>query len=256
MAVGVFVFRRGTSACYFRCVERAALLAKLDRLLGLRGNPVHGLEPSAWAESLEGVEPSVLLRSVIAVVRELLIPDWADRRRADRRPQLALEAAEAWLAEPTGEEPLTLAKAASKACTAARNETFGDDHRVPEAARFVARVPTAKDAMPMFEALACVEEELLARIALMAEYHRGPEQRRAIVDVLRRELLPPEPEAVPAAATHEGASPVPYSADGHFALAQRLVHKKFGDIVVTGVGETWIEVALPDGSQKRLAHRP
>ena len=101
-----------------------------------------------------------------------------------------------------------------------------------------------------------VEEELLARIALMSEYHRGPEQRRAIAAVLKKFVLPPEPEAAPAPASPVATGPVPYNADGHFELGQRLTHKKFGEVAVTSVGETWIEVELPDGTKKRLAHKP
>ncbi|HVJ92181.1 MAG TPA: hypothetical protein VM580_20415, partial [Labilithrix sp.] len=109
----------------------------------------------------------------------------------------------------------------------------------------------------IFEAIQSVEEELLARIALMSEYHRGPEQRRAIAEVLKRVILPPEPVAAPVTPeSRAAAGPVPYSADGHFELGQRLTHKKFGDIIVTSVGETWIEVELPDASKKRLAHKP
>src|SRR5262249_5461516 len=109
----------------------------------------------------------------------------------------------------------------------------------------------------IFDAIQSVEEELLARIALMSEYHRGPEQRRAIADILKKHVLPPEPPA--AAQGPESLAPtgpVPYNADGHFDLGQRLTHKKFGEVVVTSVGETWIEVELPDASKKRLAHKP
>ena len=49
--------------------------------------------------------------------------------------------------------------------------------------------------------------------------------------------------------------PVPYNADGHFELAQRLTHKKFGEVVVTSVGETWIEVELPARSTRRHSTR-
>ena len=51
------------------------------------------------------------------------------------------------------------------------------------------------------------------------------------------------------------ARPLPQP-DGHFDLGQRLTHKKFGEVAVTSVGETWIEVELEDGSKKRLAHKP
>lgn len=241
---------------YAGVVERAELTAKLDRLLTLRGDPAKGLPATAWAEQLEGVPHTDLLRAAVEAVRALVIQDWADKRRADKRPQDALAAAEAWLAGG-GEEALKSAKTAAKGCTAAKNETFGTDHRVAEAARAVAWAAGDKDATHIFEAFALVEHELLARIALLSEYHRGPEMRRNVVDAIRRVLVPAE-KAAPAApaAPAADAAPVPYNADGHFELGQRLTHKKFGEVVVTSVGETWIEVELPDATKKRLAHKP
>lgn len=237
-------------------MERATLVAKLDKLLGMRGDPVKGLPATVWAETLEGVEREQLLRAGVEVVRTLLVPDWADRRKDDRRPQAALEAVEAWLEAPNAPEPLAACKAAAKACTAARGETFGDQHRIPEAARALAWAVGPKEAAPVFDALAAAEEELLARVALTSEYHLGPQQRRNIVDALRKVLTPPEAKPEDAATSKAPAPPAPYSADGHFELGQRVIHKKFGDVNVTSVGETWIEVELPDGSKKRLAHKP
>jgi hypothetical protein len=237
-------------------VDRAALAAKLDRLLAMRGDPVKGLPATVWAESLDGLPREPLLRAVIEVVRTLLVPEWADRRKDDKRPQAALEAVEAWLAAPASPEALLQCKATAKACTAARGETFGDQHRIPEAARALAWAVGPKEAAPIFDALAASEEELLARVALTSEYHLGPQQRRNIVDALRRVLLPAEKPAEDAAVSKAPAGPAPYSADGHFELGQRVIHKKFGDVQVTSVGETWIEVELADGSKKRLAHKP
>lgn len=235
-------------------VDRAALTAKFDRLLALRGDPVKGLAATDWASALEAVPRDVLMRAAIEMVRSLVLQEWADRRKEDLRPQRALDATEAWLATPTT-DALKVVKAAAKDCTAARNETFGDGHRVPQAARHVAWTAGADDMSGIYEAIQSVEEELLSRIALMAEYHRGPEQRRAIADVLKKQVLPPEvPVEAPRAAVDTG--PVPYNADGHFDLGQRLTHKKFGEVVVTAVGETWIEVDLPDATKKRLAHKP
>jgi len=237
-------------------VDRAALTAKFDRLLALRGDPVKGLAATEWAAALETVPQDVLIRAAIEMVRTLVLQEWIDRRKDDVRPQRALDAAEAWLASPTP-DALKAVKSAAKECTAARNETFGDGHRVPQAARHVAWTCGAETSEGIFEAIQSVEEELLARIALLSEYHRGPEQRRAIADVLKRFILPPEPPApTETPESRAPAGPVPYNADGHFELGQRLTHKKFGDIVVTSVGETWIEVELPDGTKKRLAHKP
>ena len=237
-------------------MDRAALTAKFDRLLALRGDPVKGLAATEWAAALETVPQDVLIRAAIEMVRTLVLQEWIDRRKDDVRPQRALDAAEAWLASPTP-DALKAVKSAAKECTAARNETFGDGHRVPQAARHVAWTCGAETSEGIFEAIQSVEEELLARIALLSEYHRGPEQRRAIADVLKRFILPPEPPApTETPESRAPAGPVPYNADAHFELGQRLTHKKFGDIVVTSVGETWIEVELPDGTKKRLAHKP
>lgn len=237
-------------------LEPNALVPKLDRILALRGDPTSGVGAQAWQDALGEIDREQLMRALIACVRELLIPGWNDMRKNDPRPARALEAAEAWLATKS-EDSIKGAKAAAKACTEAKNETFGTDHRVPEAARAAAWATTKTEGPGLFEALALVEAELLARIALTGEYHRGPEQRRAIVGVLKRLLLPPEPEKKDAApASLEPKGPVPYSPGGHFELGQKLVHKKFGDVIVTSVGETWIEVEIPDGSKKRLAHKP
>ncbi len=195
------------------------------------------------------------MRAAIEMIRALILQEWADRRKDDLRPQRALEATEAWLASRSA-EALKVVKNTAKDCTAARNETFGDGHRVPQAVRHVAWTAGAEDASGIFEAIQSIEEELLSRIALMAEYHKGPEQRRAIANVLKKFVLPPEPEVPVAEAPRVDTGPVPYNADGHFELGQTLTHKKFGEVAVTSVGETWIEVELPDGSKKRLAHKP
>lgn len=228
---------------------------KFDRLLALRGDPVKGLPAAEWQQALEGVPTDVLMRAAIAMVRELILQEWIDRRKDDQRPQKALEATETWLASKTTEN-LKAIKGPAKDCTAARNDTFGDGHRVPQAARHIAWTAGNEDITGLFEAIQSVEEELLYRIGLMSEYHRGPEQRRAIAEVLKRFVLPPDPakEQTPESLPPKG--PVPYNADGHFELGQKLIHKKFGEVVVTSVGETWIEVELPDASKKRLAHKP
>lgn len=236
-------------------MDKDALRSSLDKLVVMRGDPVKGLPVTAWSDNLQAVDKELMLRAAIEVVRTLLVPDWADQRKDDRRPQDALAATEAWL-ETKSADAVLQAKAAAKACTAARNEFFGRDHRVPQAARSLAWAASAKDENThVWDALATTEEELLARIALTTEYHLAPDRRRSIVEALRRVLLPPEKtvESAPAASAME---PVPYSADGHFELGQRLVHKKFGDVVVSSVGETWIEVELGDGTKKRLAHKP
>jgi hypothetical protein len=233
-------------------MEKARILSKLELLERLRGDPVKGLPEAIWAEHLAEMDRPTLIRAGLALVRELLVPDWLDAHGKDVRPQNSLDAAAAWLESPTPAAALAV-KEASKACTAAKQETFGRDHRVPEAARAAAKAALSDTVEPVFEALALTEEELLARLALFNDFERGPEQRRNMVAVLRTHLAPPEPEA-PRLSIEP--PPAAYSPEGHFELGQKVIHKKFGDTVVTSVGETWIEVEIPGGEKKRLAHKP
>jgi hypothetical protein len=223
---------------------------RFDRLATLPGNSVNGLPVSAWEANLGDVDRDQLLLAVIQVVRQLVLPEWEGRRPDDRRPQLALDATETWIKSKTPDAAADT-KAKAKACTAARSETFGYDHRVAEAARAVAWAAGAKDNKPIWEALVAVEQELLARIAIRAEYQRQPEQRRAIVDVLRKALAPAAPTADVAASSE----PVPYSPKGEFVVGQRLTHPKFGNLLVAAAGDKWIEVDLDDGTRKRLAQK-
>jgi len=208
---------------------RAVILERFERLAAIRGDAQHGLPTSAWAANLDDIDRDQLVRAVIEVVRALVLPEWESKRPDDRRPQLALEAAAAWVASKSA-DALAQAKATAKDCTAARNETFGYDHRIPEAARALAWAAGAKDNAHIWEALSAVEEELLARVTLVAEYHRIPEQRRAILAVLKRVLAPP-PEAPP-----PSNDPVPYAASGAFSVGQKLTHPKFGDLTVVAAG--------------------
>lgn len=236
-------------------VDRALWATRLDRLVTYRLSST-GLVSLHWAERLGELDRSELMRAVIEAVG-LVIPDWEAERPTDLRPRHALDAARAWLEHPS-DEARAHARAMAKACTAARTETFGQGHRVPEAARAVARAAGALDGEHLFDALEAVEAELLARVALVGEYERGVDQRRAIVDALRRVLVPPLAEAAPTIPepVPVDTTPVPYAASAHFTLGQHLDHKKFGRVVVIAVDETWIEVELADGSRKRLAHKP
>jgi hypothetical protein len=227
------------------------LTDRFERLAALRGDVVKGLAATAWATNLSDVDRDVLLRALIDATRTLILPDWTIRRPEDTRPQAALEAAEAWLASRSA-EAAAVAKEAAKACTAARNETFGDDHRVPEAARAIAWAVAASDNDNIWDGLTAIEGELLARIALIAEYQRAPAQRRAILDVLKRHIAPPPIDETPVVTT----GPVAYSASGNFSVGQTLTHAKFGDLVVTAAGDKWIDVQLTDGTTKRLAQKP
>ena len=223
---------------------------RLNRLAALRGDPAKGIPVTAWQTNLDELDRDLLLRAAIEVVRTLMVPEWESKRKDDRRPQLALESAEAWLATKSPDS-VASAKTTAKDCTAARNETFGTDHRIPEAARACAWAVGAKDNAHIWEALQAVEEDLLARIALVAEYHRVPEVRKSILAALKKVLVPP-----PLEASVTDAAPVPYSASGHFVVGQKLTHPKFGSLVVTAAVDKTIDVQLEDGTTKRLAHKP
>lgn len=227
------------------------LAERFDRLAAIRGDIAKGIPASAWATNLGDLDRDELLRAVIAVARELIVDEWASKRPDDRRPQEALEATEAWLAKKDA-DTLQLAKTAAKACTAARGETFGSDHRIPEATRAIAWAAGAKDNEHIWEALNVMEQELLARVALVAEYQKAPEQRRNMIAILKR-VLEPAPVADAAPTNND---PVPYAASGNFNVGQKLTHAKFGDLVVTAAGDKWIDVQLVDGTTKRLAQKP
>jgi hypothetical protein len=223
---------------------------RLNRLAALRGDPAKGIPTTAWQTNLDECDRDLLLRAAIATVRTLMIPEWESKRTEDRRPQAALEATEGWLATKSA-DAMAVAKIAAKDCTAARNETFGTDHRIPEAARACAWAVGAKDNAHIWEALQAIEEDLLARIALVAEYHRVPEVRKSILAALRKVLAP-----APVEALVTDAAPAPYSASGHFVVGQKLTHPKFGNLVVTAAVDKTIDVQLEDGTTKRLAHKP
>lgn len=226
------------------------MLERFERLTALRGDVVKGLPATAWATNLDDLDRELLIRAAIEATRALILDEWTSKRPDDRRPHAALAAAEAWLASKS-EDAAAQAKAAAKDCTAARNETFGTDHRIPEAARACAWAIAAKDNSNIWEALMAIEGELLARVTLVAEYHRVPEQRRALLAVLRRVL---DPKPVETAPTNSG--PIAYSASGNFAVGQQLTHAKFGDLEVIAAGDKWIDVRLTDGTTKRLAQKP
>jgi hypothetical protein len=226
------------------------LAERFERLAAIRGDTVKGLPSTAWAANLDDLDRDQLLRAAIEATRVLILPEWESKRPTDRRPQLALEATEAWIAMRSP-EAIAQAKIAAKDCTAARNETFGYDHRIPEAARACAWAVGAKDNAHIWDAIGAIEEELLARIQLVAEYHRGPEQRRTLLGVLRRVLEPKQETAAPVP-----TGPVPYAASGTFSVGQELTHVKFGKLVVTALSGNTIDVQLEDGTNKRLAHKP
>lgn len=234
-----------------------ASLGRFERLLAIRGDTVKGMPASAWATNLgDGAfDRDQLLRAAIHATRTLILPEWESKRPQDRRPQDALAAVEAWLTRKS-DENREVVKAAAKACTEAKNETFGHDHRVAEAARAIAWAVSGKDAndaSEIWDCLVTVEQELLDRIALVSEYQRLPEVRKSLVEAVRKVL---EPAHGDGASGPQPTGPVPYSASGAFVVGQKLSHVKFGELEVIAAVGTTIEVKLPDGTTKKLAHKP
>jgi len=229
-------------------------LERFDRLIAIRGDTVKGIPVTAWATNLDSYDRDLLLRAAIETTRALVLPEWISKRPDDTRPQDALAAAEAWIVKKD-DDTREAAKIAAKACTEAKNQFYGHDHRIAEAARACAWACSAKDLADksdIWDAIVAVEQELLDRIALVSEYQRLPEVRRSIVATLRK-VLEPE-QAAPVAAAPTG--PVAYSASGTFVVGQQLTHVKFGPLEVVSVNGSAIEVKLGDGSIKKLAHKP
>ena len=221
-------------------------LERFDRLIAIRGDTVKGIPVTAWATNLESYDRDLLLRAAIEATRTLILPEWISKRPDDKRPQDALAAAEAWIAKKS-DDTREAAKVAAKACTEAKNETYGHDHRIAEACS----AKDLADKSDIWDALVAVAQELLDRIALVSEYQRLPEVRRSIVACLKRVLEPEQPATVAAP-----TGPVPYAASGTFSVGQQLTHVKFGPLEVVSVNGSAIEVKLTDGSIKKLAHKP
>jgi hypothetical protein len=226
---------------------------KLEILERLRGDPTKGLAAAAWQEHLSEVPYLDLARACMVLAEQLLIPGWVEMRGKDERPQQALAAMTALLQESNATTVLAL-KEASKACTAAKQETYGQDHRVPEAIREIGKAILSKEAAPLFDTLALAEEELVNKQLLFSHFEEAAKQRSAMLNVLREHLVPKVDDAPRMSITD--MPPAPYSPEAHFSLGQRIAHKKFGEIVVVSVGETWIEAETKEGEKKRLAHKP
>lgn len=141
-----------------------------------------------WGAAVADIPTDRLVGAVAKTVRELLLPDYAASRPTDRRPERALEAAETWLSRRTG-DARAHAAAVAKACTAARRETLGFEHRIAEAARAVATAVTRTDERAtraeLFEALARTEDHLLHRHAVKGVHDTATEVRACILETLR-----------------------------------------------------------------------
>jgi hypothetical protein len=124
-------------------------------------------------------------------VKRLLLPEYARERPADRRPERAVAAAEAFLARRT-DHARAHAAATAKACTAARRDTLGYQHRLAEAARALATAVTrTSDAAirdELFAALAHAEDHLRYRHHVAGDYGKDGEVRAQIAEVVRAAL--------------------------------------------------------------------
>jgi hypothetical protein len=154
---------------------------------------LEGLEaipPSTWMDGLRPYATADVLRGAVAVVR-MVLPDWCTSRPTDRRPTMAVEAAEEWLACPT-QNLAAHARLVAKECTKARAASLGYEHRIAEAARAVAQAAAARSEEDIrslaIEAIAKVEEHTLYKYSVDAIYGKETEVRRGIIAVLRSVL--------------------------------------------------------------------
>jgi hypothetical protein len=214
------------------------------------------LEVNQWLEHLSLFDRKVLVRAAIEVVSTIL-DEWTANRPDDKRPLKAVDAANGYLMKP-GENTKGYALAAAKACTAARKDSFGYEHRIAEAARAVARAAVANSHKTtieaVVEAISKTEEHILYRYAVDAIYNKEVEVRSELLSVVRNVLLSPN-TSVNDLQTNSEFDPVGYSASGSFNIGQKVAHSKFGICKVIDKSESWIEIETENGETKKLAHQ-
>jgi len=145
-----------------------------------------------WADQVANVPPEHLLAAIIALSRELL-EEWNSARPADKRPERALDAANALLKKDRTENAVQHARAVAKACTQARKDSLGYQHRIAEAARCVAIAAAAKPKSrerfaAMREALEKVEEHRVYRLSVEGIYDKERAVRLSMIESLNQAL--------------------------------------------------------------------
>lgn len=214
------------------------------------------LEVSQWKERLSALDRRVLVRAAIDVVKTVL-PEWIANRPGDRRPLKAVEAAEGFLARPD-DDARAYAQAAARACTAARKDSLGHEHRIAEAARSVARATVARSLRASLEAaveaISRAEEQILYRYAVEGVYQKELEVRSELLSVIRKTVSSTQPVRGDA---QDGSrvEPVDYSASMSFDVGQWVSHRQFGICRVIGTTARWIEIEAQNGDRRKLAHR-
>lgn len=144
-------------------------------------------EAESWPAQATTLQPDRLLAAILGLTRELL-EEWASTRPTDKRPARALDAAQVLLQRRT-ENAVLHARAVAKACTKARKDSFGYEHRIAEAARSVANAAAARPGSEqrhteMCEALAKIEEHRLCAYANKAIYGKEHEVRTSMLKSL------------------------------------------------------------------------
>jgi len=146
------------------------------------------LEVNQWMEHLAVFGRKALVRAAIEVVGTVL-DEWVANRPNDKRPLKAVDAAKGYLVEPS-ENKKGYAQAAAKACSAARKDSLGYEHRIAEAARAVAKAAVAKNhktaTEAAIEAISKTEEHILYRYAVDAVYNKEAEVRSELLSVIRK----------------------------------------------------------------------
>jgi len=189
------------------------LTAKFDRLLALRGDPVKGLAATDWGSALEGVPQDVLMRAAHCDGARACPSGVGGSPKDDAVRRKALESNRG-----VGSLESVETLKAIKWCRQRLHGRGATRRLVMDTAFHKPRVtsrgqPGADDSSGVFEAIQSVEEELLSRIALMSEYHRGPEA--AALNRRGTEAASPSARALGRRSDPESraaAGPVPYNA--------------------------------------------
>lgn len=144
-----------------------------------------------WAPLVRDVPTDALVRAVARAIRELVLPEYSASRPGDRRPHRAVEAAELWL-ERRSADARSHAAAVAKACTKARADTLGHEHRIAEAARALATAVTRTSEgairAELHESIAKIEEHLVYRLAVEGEHRRDAEVRARVLEAITRAI--------------------------------------------------------------------
>ena len=120
----------------------------------------------------------------VAAVLGLVTPEWKEKRPGDLIPLRAIEAAVQYADCPDNDLKLHVSTLA-KGCKTSRKDSLGFEHRFAEAARAFAYAAIAEDnqqvMLGLAEALAKIEEHVIYKYSVNAEYGKEHETRRRML---------------------------------------------------------------------------